>query len=340
MRNFLIALVYVLLFFSFFTWVYHPFSFKKDKTVQPASIGEPSFLPSVRRETSLQKVDERVTILFVGDIMLSRAVGRKMQAEANWRYPFLEIAEILRGADITFGNLEGPVSTRGHKVGSIYSFRADPLVLEGLAFAGFDVLSIANNHIWDYGKDAVGDTMMLLKVKGIDTIGVGQTYEEAHQGMLREVRGIKIVFLAYTDLVAPSLGGVEAQPAISYLSKEILQKDIHDAKARADVVIVSIHTGEEYSLEPTYKQQEFSKIAIDSGANIVVGHHSHIVQRLEHYGQGLIAYSLGNFIFDQNFSQETMQGIILKVIVNRDRIENVEIIPTLISSGYQVLLKK
>ena len=264
-----------------------------------------------------------VTLLFVGDIMLSRLIGDIMAKKNNWRYPFLEIAELLRNADIAFGNLEGPISTRGAKVGSIYSFRADPRAIEGLLYAGFNVLSIANNHIWDYGADAVRDTLNLLSNNGIGAVGGGSNYADTHQPFIKEIRNTKIAFLAYTNLISSSLGSKTAKPAIAFLDIDQAIADIKEAKKIADLVVVSLHWGNEYETGHNSEQERIARAFIDAGARLVIGHHPHVVQEVEEYHGGYIAYSLGNFVFDQNFSPETGQGLILKVSVNEKRISQV-----------------
>src|SRR3990167_1032379 len=122
----------------------------------------------------LQTDDDSGSMIFVGDIMLSRSVGVAIRESGDYNYPFLKIADFLRDADLTFGNLENPVSSRGVNVGSKYSFRADPRTLEGLKYAGFDVVSIANNHMWDYGRTAFLDTLTHLASAGIDFVGGGR----------------------------------------------------------------------------------------------------------------------------------------------------------------------
>ena len=161
-----------------------------------------------------------------------------MAKKNDWRYPFLETADLLKSADIAFGNLEGPISSRGTKVGSIYSFRSDPRVIEGLSCAGFDALSIANNHIWDYGADAVQDTLTILKDAGIGVIGGGMDYQEAHKPLIIEVKDTKVAFLGYTDLISSSLGLKTAKPAIAFLDVDQAISDVKEARKVADLVVV------------------------------------------------------------------------------------------------------
>ncbi|MEK7554806.1 MAG: CapA family protein, partial [Patescibacteria group bacterium] len=143
-----------------------------------------------------------IELLFVGDIMLSRGVEYYIQKAGNgdYRYPFEKIADELRAADLLVGNLENPISSRGKNQGSIYSFRANPKALDGLSFAGFDVLSLANNHMWDWGADALQDTVGFLRDWGIKGVGAGASYRDANDPVIIEVRGVRVAFFSFTNL--------------------------------------------------------------------------------------------------------------------------------------------
>jgi len=273
------------------------------------------------------KKEKPIILMFIGDVMLDRGVKYMVEKYGgdDYKFPFLKIAEYLQKADILFGNLEGPISDKGVKVGSIYSFRANPEAIEGLVFAGFDVLSAANNHIFDYGREAMEDTFLRLKRAGIDFIGGGFNENQAHSPLIKEVRGTKIAFLAYTNLGTPYWSAKEERSGICWLKEEKLKENIKEAKKSADLVVVSMHFGEEYLSSPTPEQEFFARLAIDSGADLVIGHHPHMIQPVERYKQGYIAYSLGNFVFDQSFSEETMKGLLLKVLVENGKIK--ELIP-------------
>jgi len=285
--------------------------------------------------------EPEAVLLFVGDIMLSRLVNRKTRQAGDVRYPFLLVAEYLRSADLVFGNLEGPISTAlssGPDRKSVVAFRAEPDVVEGLKFAGFDVLSVANNHMWDYGWKGLSDTLKYLKSAEIDPAGSAYSYDEAHAGVIRDIGNIKVGFLAYSYFVPPGGDVAGASPAVSSLNEKNIVRDAEALKARVDIVVVSFHFGDEYQLKHNAFQEKLATVAIDAGAVIVVGHHPHVVQEVERYKNGIIAYSLGNFIFDQDFSEPTMQGLILKVIVGKDGIKEAESIKTKISPDYQVYI--
>jgi len=281
---------------------------------------------------------KRVSMIFVGDIMLDRGVEYMIKKFNNWQWPFLKIADELKTADIVFGNLESPISDKGIKVGSIYSFQADPKTIDGLILAGFNIMSVANNHAFDYGRQSFEDTLTRLKAAGIDYVGGGFSENETFSPLFKEVNGTKIAFLSYTNLGSQSWKATEERTGIAWVGSEDLEKikkDIENAKQQSDILVVSFHTGTEYSKTPNQFQTIFYKSLIDAGADFVIGHHSHVVQPVEKYNQGWIAYSLGNFVFDQGFSKETIQGLMLKVLIENKKIKNVIPIDIKINNYFQ-----
>jgi len=272
--------------------------------------------------------DSEINFFFVGDIMLDRGVEHMInkEGEGDFRFPFFKIADELKKSDILFGNLEGPISDRGIKVGSIYSFRFKAEAIDGLLYAGFDILSLANNHMLDYQRIALEDTMDILKENNIDYIGAGFNKEEAFSLKIKEIKGTKIGFLAYTNLGSKNWQAGNENSGMAWISENDMAKVIEyikKAKEKVDVLVISLHAGEEYAENPTNFQISFAQDCIDNGADLVIGHHPHVVQRIEKYKDGWIAYSLGNFIFDQHFSEKTMESIILKVVINEKKIKEV-----------------
>jgi len=284
--------------------------------------------------------DSKITIFAVGDIMLDRGVEYEVKKEGNgdFKFPFLRIADYLKRADILFGNLESVISDKGAKVGSIYSFRAEPEAINGLTYAGLDILSVANNHIFDYGREAMEDSFQRLKTAGIDYVGGGFNEEEVRSGIVKEVRGTKITFLAYTNRGSENWQASKNSSGIGWLDERI-KGDIKKAKEKSDLVIVSFHWGEEYQNQPNKEQRYFAQLAIDSGADLVIGHHPHVVQPVEKYKNSWIAYSLGNFVFDQSFSEKTMKGFLLEVIIENKKIKEINPKEIKISKYFQPYLK-
>ncbi|KKQ22686.1 hypothetical protein A2999_01115 [Candidatus Wolfebacteria bacterium RIFCSPLOWO2_01_FULL_38_11] len=293
--------------------------------------------------------EKPINLLFVGDIMLDRGVGSVVSNYNNYRYPFLKTFEILETADLTFGNLEGSISKNGKKQGSIYSFRFDPVALEGLKFAGFDVLSLANNHILDYGREAMENTISILKENNIVPIGAGKNQFEANNPIISEINNTKIAFLAYADMNPKGFEAGENYSGISSFELEQVINKIKEIKTLgvADIVIISFHWGEEYENRSNKNQQKLGRALAEAGADLIIGHHPHVVQEVELYPSSpsaasegrsknsWIAYSLGNFIFDQNFSKETMKGLMIKAKIQNKKIVEIEPIEIKINDSFQ-----
>ena len=294
---------------------------------------EPHFVNIVFPE----KEQPVITLMFVGDIMLDRGVRKAVydHGEGDYRFPFLNIQPYLQEADLLFGNLESMISDKGRDMGGKYSFRAEPEAMQGLVYAGFDVVSVANNHVFDYGREAMEDTFLRLEESGIGYAGGGFTEKEAYGLLIKEVDDTKIAFLGYTNLASPYWTAQGERSGIAWLEKERVEDSVKRASQEADIVVVSFHYGYEYHLGPNDFQIEISQAAVDAGAHLIIGHHPHVIQPVEKYQKGYIAYSLGNFIFDQGFSEETMRGMILKVIVKEGKIEEVIPVETKINKYFQ-----
>lgn len=256
--------------------------------------------------------NRRCEILAVGDIMLSRYVGEGMAKRNVWDWPFLKIKDYLNKADLLIGNLEGPISMHGAPQGKSYVFRADPRAIKGLVDSGFKVLSLANNHIGDYGEEAYHDTIKILGENGIYWAGYDQNVKEFVFTCLR-IKGEKIAISAYSEILnIPVIGRNK--------TREAFIRKISNLKDDGYLVIVMVHFGEEYEPKANDHQKQLATALIDSGVDVVIGSHPHVVQEIEKYKNGHIAYSLGNFIFDQNFTIATQQGEILKIMVERGKI--------------------
>lgn len=284
------------------------------------------------------KINQKTNLLFSGDIMLARSVGDMMLQKQDWTWPFKTVADFTSQADILFGNLEGPISDKGHDMGNPYSFRTDPRAIAGLKLAGFNIVSVANNHIADWGREALADTLEILQTNAIAYAGGGFNNTEAHQVKIIKKNNIKFGFLAYTPFTNQYNEASDELAGISNFSQEKIAEDIKQAKKIADVIIVSFHFGDEYQTSANDFQTKLAHLAVDSGANLVIGHHPHVVQNIEKYQDAYIVYSLGNFIFDQTFSNETMNGLLFEATFTGNKITAVKSIPTKISLSLQVNL--
>jgi poly-gamma-glutamate synthesis protein (capsule biosynthesis protein) len=273
---------------------------------------------SIEPEIDLIPYPDYVTMTFAGDVMLDRGVEASVNKNLGGDFSRLfDNFTMFQNDDISFINLEGPVSDLGYNVGSKYSFRMDPQVLPKLKDAGVDIVSFANNHIGDYTVKAFVDTLKRLSDNGILFAGGGANYTEVNTPTVIEKNNIKTCFLAYSDVGPNWMKATEKNPGILLLSDPNFSNTITSAKSFCDVLVVSVHWGDEYKPH-TARQTKFAHLAIDSGADIVVGHHPHVPQDVEIYNNKPIMYSLGNFIFDQSWSKPTMQGLVVQLKAYKD----------------------
>ena len=269
-------------------------------------------------------------LVFVGDVMLSRNVAESVKKHnMDYTFPFQKTMQYTSEADLAFCNLECPVSERGEGITKRYIFRADPRAVSGLRAAGFDVASLANNHILDFGPPGLEDTIKALTDNQITYIGI--TTDDAPQTpAIFDVRGIRVGCLAYAD---PNTEYAYAKEYFQYPTrpakgeKEVIRADIEKLKPQVDIVVVCIHWGTEYETQPDAWQQELGHHIIDCGANIVAGHHPHVLQDPESYKGGIIIYSLGNFVFDQHSRPATRLSRLFRIYVNKGGIVRAEYLP-------------
>ncbi len=198
---------------------------------------------------------------------------------------------------------------------------------------------MANNHSFDWGREALEDTINILRENDILPVGAGMNYLEANSSAIKNVAGAKVAFLAYEN-IEPNSKYVEATKDLAGKSSFNLERVKNEISAIkqlkiADMAIVSMHWGEEYQLRSNKKQQKIGRALVEAGADIIIGHHPHVIQEIERYKNGWIAYSLGNFIFDQNFSEETMKGLMLKVKIKDKKIVEIEPIEIKINNSFQ-----
>ena len=301
------------------------FEVTKDQELSPDFI-----LSQIQEEESL------VSMVAVGDIMLSRVVGQKMLAH-GYDYPFKKMADITKDADLSFANLETAVLPgRVVQTGEMM-FRSDPESLASMVKAGFDIVSLANNHTPNYGQNGLKKTFEYLKKHGIDYVGAGKDFSEAHKPLIKEINGISMAFLAYndSDVVPDSYGADNNWAGTAIMNVDQLKKDIQGVRDQVDLIIISMHSGTEYIYTANKRQSEFAHAAIDSGADLVIGHHPHVVQEMEVHKGKYIFYSLGNFIFDQMWSEETRQGLVLKLLLNKEGVEEFMFVPVVIEDYAQ-----
>ncbi|MFH1783546.1 MAG: CapA family protein [bacterium] len=269
--------------------------------------------------------DTTISIVAVGDIMLSRFIGKDL-AVKGYEHAFLDTRAITSSADLAFANLESPLSTRGESTHRGYLFRAAPEAVKGLVWAGFDVVSLANNHAMDYGPFALFDTLDILKKNKIYPIGAGPNLAKARKPVIFKKGDLRVGFLAYCFIYLDQFCASETKPGIVPGWMGLVKEDIKKLKEKVDIVIISFHWGREYELSPTNFQVQIAYQTIDAGADLIIGHHPHVLQPIEFYKDKPIVYSLGNFVFDQAFG-ETPKSAILRCEFNKNGLISIGITP-------------
>ncbi|MCO5177888.1 MAG: CapA family protein [Thermomicrobiales bacterium] len=278
-----------------------------------------------------------VSMTWAGDIILGRRVHAKMLEYGDWAAPFRSIADELTWADVTISNLECAISDAYETPvdPKTFDFKTDPPAMAGLELAQIDVLSRANNHAFNFGPVAMEDTTALLDAAGIKHFGIGRNIEEARQASVVEVGGVTYAFLGYNG-ISDEWDGAEADsPGTNPLLDWLVVEDIRRELAAGHIVIPFFHWGIEYVYDPTEEQRYFAQVAIDTGAAMVMGSHPHWVQAVETYKGKSIVYSLGNFVFDQEWSIETKQGMMADVWMRGDTLLALDLVPILIEDYHK-----
>lgn len=274
-------------------------------------------------------------VLFLGDIIQGRTVHTRMVAHNDFQLPFRAVAPFTASADLTLADnecdysdtLPNPVD----KDPQTFSFITKTAAVDGLKLAGIRAVSLANNHSMNMGRQGLLDTIDALDARGILHTGAGRDLATAREPVILTVKGVRIAMLGYNGISANDDGATDRSAGTVPLDMDILTEDMAKAKTRADVVIPFFHWSVEYTSVPTAAQVTFAHAAIDLGAAVVIGSHPHWVQATEIYKGKQIIYSLGNFVFDQEWSIETKQGTMAELLLRGDRVVGVRLIPILIT---------
>jgi len=283
--------------------------------------------------------NKSVTLFAVGDIMLGDTpnsygfgVGSYIEQEGPL-FPFRLSANILKRADLLFGNLEVVLSSFNRSCDPFekIQLRGQPKAVDGLIYAGFDILSLANNHIMQHGRQALEETIETLRGGGIAVTGVEIKEQNVSNISILEKKGLTFGFLGYNF-----------RPQQYFLNSPLyvdgdvyrIGRDIEQVRERADIIIVSVHWGDEFIHYPSPEQVKLGRQIIDSGAKVVLGHHPHIIQGIERYHGGVIAYSLGNFVFDM-WQERLRKSMILCCGFSDTGEVTYDIIPVVINQSWQ-----
>ncbi len=243
---------------------------------------------------------KQTSLIFTGDVMLGRSVMTKSLKIKNPNYPFMNVSEVLKDADIVFSNLESPIIDDCPYSDSGFKFCSDPKMIEGLKYAGVDVVNLANNHTLDYGKEGLDKTKKYLDINGVKWVGDGNL-------VVVEKNKTKFGFLGF-----------------NFLNSKPQNKDfdlIRNSRRKVDILIIGVHWGEEYAKKANLYQRLLARQLSEAGADYIVGHHPHWIQDTEIIGSTKVYYSLGNFVFDQMWSEETKKGISVNLIFKGKKLE-------------------
>jgi poly-gamma-glutamate synthesis protein (capsule biosynthesis protein) len=261
-----------------------------------------------------------VTLAAVGDITFGEQVGPTL-ARLGGRYPWTSVAPLLSSADLTIGNLETAVSLRGAPAAKQYTFRGAPWMLRPVhSYAGFDVLTLANNHAVDFGRAALLDTVHAVRAAGMEPTGAGANAWLARRPPIETRGGLRIAFLGYSDVNPPGFPAMSAAPGTAQADPAAIAADVHAALRRADVAVCFFHWGVELRALPDSRQKELALACLRAGASVVLGAHPHvfgpIVRPSRHT---LVAWTLGNFVFPSGST--TASTGILQVRLGRNGVE-------------------
>jgi poly-gamma-glutamate synthesis protein (capsule biosynthesis protein) len=292
----------------------------------------------LRQNRPIDKSENSVELVLVGDIFLGRGVDNPVHALDS-------MVPILRSADLTVGNFEGVIDSsrrhapRGQSAPGKYPISlVQPATASAiLNHAGFDILSLANNHALDLGAAGLADTVDLLELSGLEPIGVLNKDKTLPQPLIKNVGGLRIAFLAFNAIPFANSknSGQSPEMTIANWQPEMAIAAIQNARQRADFIIVSMHWGYEYQSNTDPAQREIANMLIEAGADLVFGHHPHVVQdyaiihpakETPRSSPQLVAYSLGNFVFDQQFD-ETKHGLLLRVFIDKAGLRAVQALP-------------
>ncbi len=319
---------------------------------QTARAGAPASEPA--RESAIARAPvPEVTIDAVGDVMPGWRIATLVNKPGP-DAPFVFVQPIFAAADAVIGNLECPLSDRGKptkakskaalKARKEFLLRGPPEAATGIADAGFAAMSLANNHMMDFGAVAMRDTLTALHGAGVETAGAGENSAQAGAPAYFERRGLRFALLSASDIIPVGYAAAAHRPGIaagrSVVTGRIdkaflatLKHAIKSAKRNADVVIVFEHWGDELIGPPSKEHILEAHAAIDAGARLVIGAHPHVLGPIEIYHGGLIAYTLGNFVFDTTAGGPNSRSAVLQIHLRGDTLESWKAMPVELSGG-------
>ncbi|HSV96715.1 MAG TPA: CapA family protein [Spirochaetota bacterium] len=267
-----------------------------------------------------------ISLLFCGDVMLDWGI-REAVAKEGYGFPLRRIRGFLSGFDYRFFNLEGPISDKGEPHGDKkYIFNAPPGMVRVLTEGRLDGAMLANNHMSDFGNIALLDTISNLSAEGIRTAGAGIDAETASLPILISRGGISVAVFSFTNLAHRDAYATASSPGVARAALEPMRKAIEQFRRFTDFIVVNLHWGDEYTNYPSNDQVEMARALIDSGADAVIGHHSHVYQGMEVYRGRPIVYSLGNFLFG-SINEDIRDNIVVALDFRKEGLSSMRVYP-------------
>jgi len=266
-----------------------------------------------------------IKIVAAGDLMLGRWVQEVVLSE-GWDYPFRQIDSVLSDADIFFVNLEAPFGIGGEPFDKTYTFRVPPSFINVLMAGGINVVSLANNHIMDYGPDVLAQTREFLQKHNIKFSGAGENLKAARKPAVLTIKDKSVAIASYSLTFPQEFWATDTSAGTCFPYDTFFYDDIRSFKENYDLVIVSFHWSAELLNKPKDYQIELAHKTIDMGADLIIGHHPHVIQGIEIYKGKIIAYSLGNFVFG-SYSENARVSMILKFFYGTNSINKCRIYP-------------
>ncbi len=274
--------------------------------------------------------EDVVSFCAVGDVLLDRGLKRVLEKNGP-EYIFEETSGFINSHDLALCNLECVISTKEIPIPKQYTFRADTSVMKGLKASGFNIYSLANNHTVDFGREALIEMKELLENNDFYTVGIGKNQVEAIKPLIVKVKGISVAVFANLNFPLESYIYLENLPGPCQASIEELTEKIKEIRKKVDFIVVSFHWGAEFNPYPINTQIEYAHKTIDAGADLIIGHHPHIIQSIEKYNNKFIIYSLGNFVFDQQ-KIERRETFIFSCKFSKTGIKHCSLIPVIIEN--------
>jgi poly-gamma-glutamate synthesis protein (capsule biosynthesis protein) len=267
-----------------------------------------------------QQQDSVVTLLFAGDVTLADALelslgNRTVGVFDNWN---------VGGKDLFMVNLENPITNSLDTVPKEFNFRMHPKYVDALRRGSIDVVNLANNHTFDFGTAGLFETMRILDSVGIPYVGAGTNLDDSRQPLIYTLKGMRIGFLGFHGRGAV-WNATPSKPGVAPRTEKVILKDVAKLRPLVDFLVVNFHWGTELAETPDRGQILLAHQTIDAGADLIVGHHPHVLQGIEEYRGKVIAYSLGNFVFGGN-ARANYETAILRVKISSNGNES-EIVP-------------